>query len=377
VLGEIDTVTGPQAAAGGKVPEAAAAWVDWTNAHGGINGHPVKLIVMDDGGDPAKALQVAQQLVVQDKIQALVGSNSFVIAGWGSYIAKSGVPAIGGLPSDSPWYTEPNFFPSGTNEPAMIMGQFVELKKQNLNRFGLLYCAESPICAQLGGLAQYAAGLVGGVTVVKQGKVAATQPTYIPSCLSMKEANVNALQVAQVATVGVSVANACATLGYKPLNVNQTPSVSTTWLNVPGLNGTILTAPNANYTDPSLPAVKDFLDALNTYAPGLTSGSQFAYGTIFPWIGGQLFAAAAEAGHLSPSSTPAQVKAAMYLLKNETLGGLTPPLTYTAGKPTAIDCYFTEEISNGKFVSTNNNQPVCPSPSAIAGLNKLISPSAA
>jgi branched-chain amino acid transport system substrate-binding protein len=45
--------------------------------------------------------------------------------------------------------------------------------------------------------------------------------------------------------------------------------------------------------------------------------------------------------------------------KNETLGGLAPPLTFTAGKPHPINCYFEGRISHGTPVLENNGKPTC------------------
>src|SRR2546427_4011141 len=43
------------------------------------------------------------------------------------------------------------------------------------------------------------------------------------------------------------------------------------------------------FRSPSLPSVKRFQSALDTYEPGLLSSSAFSYETIFPWSGGALF----------------------------------------------------------------------------------------
>ena len=72
VVGNVSNLTNVQA---GIQPDDSAtpnAWVKWTNAHGGINGHPVKLVQLDDGADPGKALADVQQLVQQDHVVALV-----------------------------------------------------------------------------------------------------------------------------------------------------------------------------------------------------------------------------------------------------------------------------------------------------------------
>ena len=52
---------------------ALKAEVDYTNAHGGINGRPIELTAIDDAADPAKNAQAARKLVAEDKVIALAG----------------------------------------------------------------------------------------------------------------------------------------------------------------------------------------------------------------------------------------------------------------------------------------------------------------
>ena len=48
-------------------------------------------------------------------------------------------------------------------------------------------------------------------------------------------------------------------------------------------------------------------------------------------------------------AAPADVLKGLYTFKNETVGGLTPPLNYVKGKPTFITCWFPQQIKSGKF----------------------------
>jgi hypothetical protein len=68
------------------------------------------------------------------------------------------------------------------------------------------------------------------------------------------------------------------------------------------------------------------------------------------WAGGQAFKLAADRAKLTPNSTPADVLRGLYTFKNETVDGLTPPLTYVKGKPSLVPRWFTQQIKSGKFV---------------------------
>ncbi|MFM8592926.1 MAG: ABC transporter substrate-binding protein, partial [Chloroflexota bacterium] len=54
---------------------AQLSW-DALNSRGGINGHPVEMLVYDDQDDPAKAAEVARQIVAEDKVLAVIGHGT-------------------------------------------------------------------------------------------------------------------------------------------------------------------------------------------------------------------------------------------------------------------------------------------------------------
>lgn len=356
-LGTICSCSGLEAGQLSALGRVAQAWASSVNAGGGINGHPVKLIAMDDGANPATSLQDAKQLVEQDHVMAIVGETSLVDATWASYVAAHGIPVVGGASFETPFLTNPDFFPSGTQ---LLVNQFgvIQLAKETgATHVGVMYCAESPVCASLVPLASGAAKLYGLQATAT--KVAATAPSYTATCLAAKSAGVNALYVADNYSVVQRFIDGCAQQGYKQPVVNTAAGFSNTWLADPNLNGTKLSAFDANPLDTSFAPVAHFQDALKRYAPGLISSSQFNPDAILPWAGGELFAAAAAAAHITPTSTGADVKKGLYALKNETLGGLAPPLTFTPGKPAFIACYFAQEIKGGKYTSLNGNLPTC------------------
>src|ERR1700722_7553059 len=115
VLGNVSTDTGTQAFPGydDAVPATLQAWSSWTNAHGGINGHPVKVITLDDKGDPAQSVADATTLIKTDHVVALIGINDPGLdPNWAAIAQKAGVPVIGGNNDTiNPWSVNPDFFP--------------------------------------------------------------------------------------------------------------------------------------------------------------------------------------------------------------------------------------------------------------------------
>jgi branched-chain amino acid transport system substrate-binding protein len=75
-IGSVNGVTGPDDfSASGR---SADAYFKCVNANGGINGRPVKYLMVDDQWRPDVASQVATKLVKDDKVVAMIGSNSIV-----------------------------------------------------------------------------------------------------------------------------------------------------------------------------------------------------------------------------------------------------------------------------------------------------------
>jgi branched-chain amino acid transport system substrate-binding protein len=72
VIGTHQPLTGPAAAGYSKISAASKAYFDFVNANGGINGRKITYKIMDDGYNPAKTQQVVRQLVLQDKVFAIL-----------------------------------------------------------------------------------------------------------------------------------------------------------------------------------------------------------------------------------------------------------------------------------------------------------------
>ena len=70
VLGSVGTESGPVGQQLLPLLQGARAWVADVNARGGLNGHPVRLVTGDDGGDPNRAQALARRMIDQDKVTA-------------------------------------------------------------------------------------------------------------------------------------------------------------------------------------------------------------------------------------------------------------------------------------------------------------------
>jgi ABC-type branched-subunit amino acid transport system substrate-binding protein len=66
-------LTGPAAPGYSEIPRAIEAYFKHVNDRGGVNGRTLQLIARDDGYNPTNTVKVTKQLVLQDKVFAILG----------------------------------------------------------------------------------------------------------------------------------------------------------------------------------------------------------------------------------------------------------------------------------------------------------------
>jgi ABC-type branched-subunit amino acid transport system substrate-binding protein len=75
VVGVSAALTGPAAATYAPVIDAMRAYADHVNGKGGVNGKPIRLVILDNQGEPSKAAADAKKLLSQDNVILLVNSS--------------------------------------------------------------------------------------------------------------------------------------------------------------------------------------------------------------------------------------------------------------------------------------------------------------
>ena len=110
-LALVAPLTGEQQANGEQMVKGASMYLDEVNQSGGINGHPVKLVVFDDQNNPEIAQQTAQKIAQQRKFLTVLGhfySSTSIVAG--EVYQQAGIAAISGsataraVTEDNEWY---------------------------------------------------------------------------------------------------------------------------------------------------------------------------------------------------------------------------------------------------------------------------------
>lgn len=343
-----------------NIPELVyQAFVDWANASGGVEGHPIKLIVENDNFVPATSITDVHSLVA-DHIVALVDESQFDLT-WAKYIQSTGIPVIGAETATEPFFQNPDFYAEAMTEDALFPAVIETAKSEGATNVGEFYCAESVICQQ--GIAPFkATGKALGVSVPLFESISATAPSYASQCIAAQQAHIQALYVADSSTVIAKVAQDCTQQGYKPIYLIDGESLSPFLPTTPGISQNLAApVPGLPYFETSQPEVKVMVDALNKYEPGLQTNPNYNEVNSEAWPAGIMLEAAAKAGGLTPSTTPtaALLQKGLHSFQGNTLDGWAPPLTFKANQPNPVHCWFVATLKNGVYGMPDGLTPQC------------------
>jgi branched-chain amino acid transport system substrate-binding protein len=336
------------------------AWVNTVNAAGGINGHPVQLIVEDDAGSPGTAVSNAQTLI-SDHVAA-IADVSILDPAFASTVQAANIPVVGVESPNSPFGSNPDFYPEAQTNASATYASVATAKTAGATNIGDVYCAESPVCAQSVSIFK-TTGAQLNVPLVYNAEVAATAPNYTAQCVAAAQQHVSSVFIGDASAVIARIASDCAKQNYTPTYITQGAGFGMIEASAPGLKDHLWNEFQATpFFATSVPAVKTANAAIEKYYPGLQENAALYNETDFmAWISGMLLEDAVKAGGLTPSATPtaAEVTQGLLSLKGDTLQGLTVPLTFTAGQPHNISCWFTTRVQNGVPALVNNGQVSC------------------
>jgi branched-chain amino acid transport system substrate-binding protein len=361
-IGLMCSCTGGLASSQSSSPAAYEAWANEVNANGGINGHKVNVISMNDALNPGTALSEVHELIDTDHVVALVDSSN-EDATWSSYAAQRGVPVVGGNSQDTVWLTNSDFYPAGETIDGFFVTYGYAAKKVGATNIGNLYCAETPSCAQAVALLRSTAKAL-GLTVGYVTEISASQPSYTADCLAAQQAGVTGLLVGEaVATVEV-VAQQCSAQGYYPYYIEGDGAISKSFTTAPGLDKHFIGfEQDVPFFLNDTPGTKLMNASFHKYASSILASPNYGEQDTEMWVSGLLFQEAAkksDAGTHGPI-TSAQIVAGLHEIANDTLGGMAPPLTFKAGQPNPVHCWFYVGIEDGHFTAPNGATPSCPS----------------
>lgn len=196
VIGVSAAMTGPAAGTYAPTVEAMKAYLDHVNSKGGVNGKPVRLVVLDDSAQPSRAAANAKRLLAEEKVVLLMNASlSSTYAPVVSESKRAGVPlyyAGSVCPKDTFPPADPLQFCStafGANLDSQAALAFVKSNAKEAVRIGFAAMA-IPISR---GEIDYAEGLSKtlGMTPVEKQISPPPTPDYTPFATKLKDANPN------------------------------------------------------------------------------------------------------------------------------------------------------------------------------------------
>jgi len=196
LVGVSAAMTGPVAAGYAPIVETMKAYLDHVNAKGGINGKPVRLIILDDQAQPSRAATNAKKLVDQDKVHLLV--NNSLSSTYAPMVAESKrakVPlfyAGGVCPPDTYPPADPLQFCStaySANLDSEAMLDFIKNSAKAPVRIGFAGMAIPLVRTGIEHAEKTAAKL--GFTAVGTQYTPPPAPDYTPFATKLKEGNPN------------------------------------------------------------------------------------------------------------------------------------------------------------------------------------------
>jgi ABC-type branched-subunit amino acid transport system substrate-binding protein len=120
-------LTGPAAAGYSKIAPATRAYFDYVNANGGVNGRKITYKIMDDTYNPATTQQVVRELVLQDKVFAILnGLGTPTHTGVLDFLKTNRVPDLF-VASGSRSWDQPDKYPGtfGFNPDYTVEGKIL------------------------------------------------------------------------------------------------------------------------------------------------------------------------------------------------------------------------------------------------------------
>ena len=356
-VGVICSCSGTFGAAFLPSEQVVEAWAKTVNAGGGLDGQKLQVITEDDGGNPSQSATRFQSLESQGV--AAIFDDSLVDEAWTPRLASAKIPVFAG-PTSS---LNPMIFWAGESVGNAGTGNVTVslVKASGAKNLALLYCVETVDCSPRS--IETAAGAA-GLPIVYKGTITATQPSFAAQCLAAKQAGAQALSVGSQPSTIARAAGDCAQQGYDPIYIGSLTAWSPTFAHSPGLDhDTWLSSADYPYFDTSQPQIKALDSAMNTYFPGvLSQAATPSEDVVAGWADGLLLEQAAKAGKTgSGPVTSSDIFSGIYTLKDDTLDGLAPPLSFTRGSDNVVSCWFTARFSAGTYSVGNGGKPTCAS----------------
>lgn len=337
--------------------EGAVAWANDVNARGGLNGHPVQIVPVDDGGDPRRAQAGVRDLVEKEKVAALYAEHmGTTLSAVVPYLEEKKVPVIGSGALDPVAQESPVlFYPRVGPRSGAAWSIMAPLStRPDIKRAAIMYCYEVAVCkVQYDAMKEMAPAM--GIEVVYEAQVSLAQPDYTAEVLAARNAGAQALLVNLDLNSDIRIANSAHRQSWYPLMAVLPVVIAEKSLQVGGedAEGMVTGALHPVWTTPQF---ADYVQAMRKYVPNGSGPGNLSQQS---WVSGKLLEKVSP--HFPDGEVkPADVLRALHTVRNETLGGMIAPLTFVpGGVHNHVDCVIPLVIKNRQFVPLGSNEYVC------------------
>ncbi len=361
-IGFVGSITGLYGTSFRPVMNAVQANLTDLNARGGINGHPVKLIVADDAGDPSTYVAQIRKMVESDKVLAFVGNTHGASLSQAAinYVESKQIPILDGDDSNLLAPTSHMIFGFGASGLGLNGTEFAAARDLvgKGKKAGFISCQEVQQCADYAeGFAEYSKKA--GFTPVFAGRASLTAPDFTANCLQARNAQAEVLFLRIDINSVKRIARDCSRQGYKPIYVTAPVLTDPSYPSNPAFDKIITPSQQFPFISEKLPEEKRFRSVMSRVIAADQIFAAHAQG----WNVANIFAEAVKRG-IAPDATPSTelILKGLWSFKNETLDGTSQPLTYVKGQPPAHlknVCAFPMQIQNGKWTAPFGNKPSC------------------
>lgn len=341
---------------GGEGLDVVAAWVDATNAAGGVAGHPIEVEIFATNADAPTAAAAGEEIANDPSFIGVMVADPITEAALAEPLGSGEVAIVGGVGfNPTLWGVLPNWFGITTTFPAVVNMQVAAGVGSDLTRAAVVACAESPSCAAATPLFE-AAAEAQGIEFGGGLGVNADAPNYTAECLQLIDDGVDYIQLSTTVPVAARVAEDCMTQGFEGrFGASAGTAAYDLYSQGISLTGGLNAFPWF-VDDAPVQAFRDMMEAQGVDEESWTNASATAiYASL------ELFKQTMEANSASLSESPTreEVIAAYGTIADETLGGLLPqPLTFTADQPmTPINCFWLYTAENSEF--SGSFEPSC------------------
>jgi ABC-type branched-subunit amino acid transport system substrate-binding protein len=299
VVGTHMPLTGPAAAGYSKIAPASKAYFDFVNANGGVHGRKITYKIMDDGYNPSNTQQVVRELVLQDKVFAILnGLGTPTHTGVLDFLKTNRVPDLF-VASGSRSWNQPDKYPGtfGFNPDYTVEGKILATHVKETH-------AGKKVCF-LGQDDDFGRDSLAGIEKIL-GPVAAKQsyvtsnPNVGPQMGALKAAGCQVVMLATVPGFTALSIGTAAKIGFKPQfvvsNVGSDPTTLAKTLGAaaPLLEGVVA----ANYlplaTDDANPWIQLYKKVNSQYNGNAEFDNNIIYGMSVAYLFVQTLQAAGQ-----------------------------------------------------------------------------------